>query len=337
MQQMDELRKILYRAVAVDLIRSMEAELLSKISTGLEKVDELLAVKQQEQNTSTTTNVTNSITRDDVQHIMNDVAINHIKNAFIEFNDYHTKNWNSQIECLLHKITSVEEKIQDMDTTYKARIADMDSRYMDALLMKTVKNEYCVKEEHVICDDSYDDVMIMTPVVVNTVAVPISKDESNKEHTMHINNESKNGNEVQVSEGGNEDNYTTDDENHSVNGEENENENEIQIEECTDTINNDNENDDIIDSNNTDEHDDKQEDENVGEESEEAEEAEEVDEVEEVEEEVEETEFEEITYKGKCYYKDQDGLIYIADENGEVSDPIGKWSQKTNGVVFFKK
>ena len=46
---------------------------------------------------------------------------------------------------------------------------------------------------------------------------------------------------------------------------------------------------------------------------------------------------EEITFKGKTYYKDSENTVYILDENEDLSDPIGVWNEITKTVRFFAK
>ena len=46
---------------------------------------------------------------------------------------------------------------------------------------------------------------------------------------------------------------------------------------------------------------------------------------------------EEITFKGKTYYKDSENTVYILDENEDLSDPIGIWNEITKTVRFFAK
>jgi len=46
---------------------------------------------------------------------------------------------------------------------------------------------------------------------------------------------------------------------------------------------------------------------------------------------------EEITFKGKIYYKDSENTVYILDENEDLSDPIGVWNEITKTVRFFAK
>ena len=59
---------------------------------------------------------------------------------------------------------------------------------------------------------------------------------------------------------------------------------------------------------------------------------------EEVEEEVEEeegVEFEEITFKGKTYYKDPENNVYMPTDDGGCSDdPIGTWDVARSRVLF---
>jgi hypothetical protein len=58
---------------------------------------------------------------------------------------------------------------------------------------------------------------------------------------------------------------------------------------------------------------------------------------EEVEEEAEEEgeELEEITFKGKTYFKDSDNNIY-SPKDDEVGDPVGVWDV-ARGRVLFKR
>jgi hypothetical protein len=53
------------------------------------------------------------------------------------------------------------------------------------------------------------------------------------------------------------------------------------------------------------------------------------------ENEEEEIELEEVEENGKIYYKDTRNIIYSLTEDGELSDPVGKWSQKRNKILFF--
>jgi hypothetical protein len=46
---------------------------------------------------------------------------------------------------------------------------------------------------------------------------------------------------------------------------------------------------------------------------------------------------EDITFKGKTYYKDSENTVYILDENEDLSDPIGVWNEITKTVRFFAK
>ena len=46
---------------------------------------------------------------------------------------------------------------------------------------------------------------------------------------------------------------------------------------------------------------------------------------------------EEITFKGKTYYKDSENTVYILDENEDLSDPIGIWNEITTTVRVFAK
>ena len=59
---------------------------------------------------------------------------------------------------------------------------------------------------------------------------------------------------------------------------------------------------------------------------------------EEVEEEEEAEEVEEIEWKGQTYYKDTEGYIYRATDEGELEEePIGVWNDKKQIVQFYKK
>ena len=55
------------------------------------------------------------------------------------------------------------------------------------------------------------------------------------------------------------------------------------------------------------------------------------------EEEEEGVALEEITFKGKTYYKDSENTVYILDENEDLSDPVGIWNEITKTVRFFTK
>jgi len=76
------------------------------------------------------------------------------------------------------------------------------------------------------------------------------------------------------------------------------------------------------------------------------EEEEEIEEVEAEEEEAEEEmvedaeqegeEVEEITFKGKTYYKDSENNVYMMDDSGELSDSIGKWDLGRQRVLFAR-
>jgi hypothetical protein len=46
---------------------------------------------------------------------------------------------------------------------------------------------------------------------------------------------------------------------------------------------------------------------------------------------------EEITFKGKTYYKDSENTVYTLDENDDLSDPLGVWNEITKTVRFFAK
>lgn len=50
----------------------------------------------------------------------------------------------------------------------------------------------------------------------------------------------------------------------------------------------------------------------------------------EVEEEEQELELEEFEYKGRTFFKDQNNMVYAADEEGEIStdEPVGQWNGK---------
>jgi hypothetical protein len=52
----------------------------------------------------------------------------------------------------------------------------------------------------------------------------------------------------------------------------------------------------------------------------------------------EEEGLEELTFKGKTYYKDSDNLVYILNADGEVNeDPVGRWNEAMSVVRFFAK
>ena len=55
------------------------------------------------------------------------------------------------------------------------------------------------------------------------------------------------------------------------------------------------------------------------------------------EEEEEGLALEEITFKGKTYYKDTENTVYSLDENDDLSDPLGVWNEITKTVRFFAK
>ena len=59
--------------------------------------------------------------------------------------------------------------------------------------------------------------------------------------------------------------------------------------------------------------------------------------VEEEEEEEEEDGLEEVEYNGTTYYRDSTLVMYQLQEDGELSDPVGIWREKTQTIKFYKK
>ena len=57
------------------------------------------------------------------------------------------------------------------------------------------------------------------------------------------------------------------------------------------------------------------------------------------EEEAEEEEdgLEEVEYNGTTYYRDSDMVMYLLQDDGELSDPVGVWREKTQAIKFYKK
>lgn len=72
------------------------------------------------------------------------------------------------------------------------------------------------------------------------------------------------------------------------------------------------------------------------EEAEPEEEAEEAEEEAEAEEETEEVSLEEFEYKGSTYYKDEENNVYMLDEDGELTEPIGVWSEVKKRIIVKK-
>jgi hypothetical protein len=56
-----------------------------------------------------------------------------------------------------------------------------------------------------------------------------------------------------------------------------------------------------------------------------------------VEEEEEEDGLEEVEYNGTTYYRDSNQVMYQLDENGELTDAVGVWKEKTQAIKFYKK
>jgi hypothetical protein len=50
-----------------------------------------------------------------------------------------------------------------------------------------------------------------------------------------------------------------------------------------------------------------------------------------------EVELEEFEYKGSTYYRDGEGNVYMADEDGELmEEPIGTWNEAKQRIVVKK-
>jgi hypothetical protein len=59
--------------------------------------------------------------------------------------------------------------------------------------------------------------------------------------------------------------------------------------------------------------------------------------VEEEEEEEEEDGLEEVEYNGTTYYRDSNLVMYQLDDEGELTDAVGVWREKTQTIKFYKK
>lgn len=55
------------------------------------------------------------------------------------------------------------------------------------------------------------------------------------------------------------------------------------------------------------------------------------------EEEEEEDGLEEVEYNGTTYYRDSNLVMYLLDEDGELTDAVGVWREKTQTIKFYKK
>jgi hypothetical protein len=58
---------------------------------------------------------------------------------------------------------------------------------------------------------------------------------------------------------------------------------------------------------------------------------------EEQEEEEEEDGLEEVEYNGTIYYRDSNLVMYQLDDDGELTDAVGVWREKTQTIKFYKK
>ena len=58
---------------------------------------------------------------------------------------------------------------------------------------------------------------------------------------------------------------------------------------------------------------------------------------EEEEEEEEEDGLEEVEYNGTTYYRDSNLVMYLLDEEGQLTDPVGLWKEKSQTIKFYKK
>ena len=59
-------------------------------------------------------------------------------------------------------------------------------------------------------------------------------------------------------------------------------------------------------------------------------------EAQEEEAEAEEVSLEEFEYKGSTYYRDPENNVYMLDEDGELTDPIGVWSEVKKRIIVKK-
>ena len=55
------------------------------------------------------------------------------------------------------------------------------------------------------------------------------------------------------------------------------------------------------------------------------------------EEEEEEDGLEEVEYNGTTYYRDSNLVMYLLDDDGELTDAVGVWKEKTQTIKFYKK
>jgi len=55
------------------------------------------------------------------------------------------------------------------------------------------------------------------------------------------------------------------------------------------------------------------------------------------EQEEEEDGLEEIEYNGVTYYRDSNLIMYQLNEEGELTDPVGVWKEKSQTIKFYKK
>jgi len=55
------------------------------------------------------------------------------------------------------------------------------------------------------------------------------------------------------------------------------------------------------------------------------------------EEEEEEDGLEEVEYNGTTYYRDSNLFMYQLDDDGELTDAVGVWKEKTQAIKFYKK
>jgi hypothetical protein len=58
---------------------------------------------------------------------------------------------------------------------------------------------------------------------------------------------------------------------------------------------------------------------------------------EEEDEEEEEDGLEEVEYNGTTYYRDSNLVMYQLDDEGELTDAVGVWREKTQAIKFYKK
>lgn len=60
-------------------------------------------------------------------------------------------------------------------------------------------------------------------------------------------------------------------------------------------------------------------------------------EAEEAEEEEEEDGYEEFEYNGTTYYRDSELNVYLLDDEGQLTDSVGIWREKSQSIKFYKK